>query len=307
MSTNIMQPSGVTGGAGASAHTSRQPRWYEGKKASEIISKLLIMLVLLAGVAVILVPFVWMLSVSFMNRAEIYANPPKWIPSQFRWSNYREAVTTIPFMVLLRNSMFLVIGRLIGTVLSASLVAFGFARLRAPDSGWLFVVVLATMMLPSSVTLIPQFVLFTKLRWVNTFKPLIVPAWFGGGAYNVFLLRQFFMTIPLDYDDAARIDGCGYFRTWWQIILPLSAPALATVAIFNIMYSWNDFMGPLIYLKSMTESTLSLGLYFFRGVYQPEWNHLMAISVLLILPMIAMFFFAQRLFIQGVVISGVKG
>jgi len=265
------------------------------------------MLLLFAGVVVIMIPFVWMISVSLMNKAEIYAVPPKWIPSKFLWRNYYEAVVTIPFMKLFRNSLYVVIGRLVGTVLSASLVAYGFARLRAPDSNWLFVVVLATMMLPSSVTLIPQFILFTKLGWVNTFKPLIVPAWFGGGAYNIFLLRQFFMTIPLDYDDAARIDGCGYLRTWGQIILPLSAPALATVAIFNIMYSWNDFMGPLIYLRSMTESTLALGLYFFRGTYNPDWNQLMAISVLLILPMVAMFFFAQRLFIQGVVISGVKG
>lgn len=284
-----------------------EPRWYEGKKASSLIAKAFVMIMLFLGVVVIMIPFVWMISVSLMNQAEVYAAPPKWIPSQFLWRNYYDAVTTIPFMRLLRNSLYVVIGRLIGSVLSASLVAYGFARLRAPDSDWLFVVVLATMMLPSSVTLIPQFIIFTKLGWVNTFKPLIVPAWFGGGAYNIFLLRQFFMTIPLDYDDAARIDGCGYFRTWWQIILPLSAPALATVSIFNIMYSWNDFMGPLIYLRSMTESTLALGLYFFRGTYNPDWNQLMAISVLLILPMVAMFFFAQRLFIQGVVISGVKG
>ncbi|MEN6478196.1 MAG: carbohydrate ABC transporter permease [Anaerolineales bacterium] len=285
----------------------KRPRWYQGKKASALITKGLILFILFCGVVVIMIPFLWMISVSLMNKAEIYANPPKWIPSKFLWSNYYEAVTTIPFMRLLRNSLYIVIGRLVGTVLSASLAAYGFARLRAPDRDWLFIVVLATMMLPSSVTLIPQFILFTKLGWVNTMKPLIVPAWFGGGAYNIFLLRQFFMTIPLDYDDAARIDGCGHFRIWWQIILPLSAPVLATVAIFNIMYSWNDFMGPLIYLKSMTESTLALGLYFFQGVYQPEWNHLMAISVLLILPMVIMFFFAQRLFIQGVVITGVKG
>jgi ABC-type glycerol-3-phosphate transport system permease component len=284
-----------------------RPRWHQGKKASRLISKTLIMLMLFAGVVVIMIPFVWMISVSLMNAAEIYAVPPKWIPSKFLWRNYYQAVTTIPFMLLLRNSLYIVIGRLVGTLLTASLAAYGFARLRAPDSNWLFAVVLATMMLPSSVTLIPQFILFAKLGWVNTFKPLIVPAWFGGGAYNIFLLRQFFMTIPLDYDDAARIDGCGHFRIWWQIILPLSAPALATVTIFNIMYSWNDFMGPLIYLRSMTESTLALGLYFFRGAYNPDWNELMAISVLLILPMVAMFFFAQRLFIQGVVISGVKG
>jgi multiple sugar transport system permease protein len=149
--------------------------------------------------------------------------------------------------------------------------------------------------------------LFFKLGWYPGFRPLIIPAYFGGGAYNIFLLRQFFMTIPLDYDDAARIDGCGLFQLWWRIMLPLSAPALATVAIFNIMWSWNDFMGPLIYLKSMQHSTLALGIYLFMGVYNPIWNQLMSMSVLITTPLLITFFFAQRMFIQGVVITGIKG
>jgi len=263
------------------------------------------MLVLSIGVVIIMVPFWWMLSVSLMTEAEFYAN--RWVPSVLTLQNYIEAVTTIPFLRLLVNTLMVTAGRLIGTLISSSLVAFAFARLRSPDRDVLFFIVLATMMLPYQVTLIPQFILFTKLGWVNTFKPLIVPSFFGGGAFDIFLFRQFFMTIPLDYDDAARIDGCGYLQLYLRIILPLSMPALATVGIFNIMWSWNDFMGPLIYLKSMTNSTLALGLYFFQGVYNPQWNQLMAISVLVMLPIITLFFFAQRMFIRGVVITGIKG
>ena len=281
--------------------------WRQSVKIQRLITKIVIMLILACGVVIIMIPFYWMIAVSLMSRVEIYAQPPVWIPKKLMWTNYVDAVTSIPFWRLLRNTLTLAVGRLIGTVLSASLVAFGFARLRAPGRDWLFMIVLGTMMLPHSVTLVPQFILFSKLRWINSFKPLIVPSYFGGGAYNIFLLRQFFMTIPLDYDDAARIDGCGYLQLWWRIMLPLSAPALATVAIFNVMYSWNDFIGPLIYLRSMEHSTLALGLYFFRGVYNPEWSQLMAMSVLICLPLLITFFFAQRMFIQGVVITGIKG
>jgi multiple sugar transport system permease protein len=282
-------------------------RWWRGVKAQELFGKIAVMLVLALGVFVIMIPAVWMVSVSLQTDAEVYSYPPKWIPTTFAWENYVAVFTLIPFMRLLNNTLIITAGRLIGNVASASLVAFAFARLRAPLRNALFLLVLATMMLPGQVTMVPQFVLFSKMGWVNTFKPLIVPAFFGGGAFNVFLLRQFFMTIPTDYDDAARIDGCGYFQLYWRIILPLSAPALATIAIFTLMWSWNDFMGPLIYLRSMTNSTLALGLYFFRGVYNPEWNRLMAMSLLVMLPIVLLFFFAQRYFIQGVVISGIKG
>lgn len=281
--------------------------WWQGMRAQEIAGKVIVMLILLTGVVIIMIPFYWMIAVSLMNNIEIYASPPVWIPERLVFQNYVEAVTTIPFFRLFRNTIGLALGRVIGTMLSASLVAFGFARLRAKDRDVLFLIVLGTMMLPGSVTLIPQFLIFYKLGWYPGFKPLIIPAYFGGGAYNIFLLRQFFMTIPLDYDDAARIDGCGYFQLWWRIMLPLSAPALATVAIFNIMWSWNDFMGPLIYLKSMQHSTLALGIYLFMGVYDPMWNQLMAMSVLITMPLLITFFFAQRMFIQGVVITGIKG
>ena len=284
-----------------------KPPWWQGMKAQGIAGKIVVMLVLAVGAVIIMIPVAWMLSVSLKTRAEVFAYPPTWIPKTIRLQNYVEMMRQIPFFTLLRNTLIITAGRLVGTVLASSLVAFGFARLRAPDRGALFLLVLATMMLPEQVTLIPEFIIFSKLGWVNTFKPLIIPAFFGGGAFNIFLLRQFFMTIPLDYDDAARIDGCGHFQLYYRIILPLSKPALATVAIFNVMWSWNDFMGPLIYLRSLEESTLSLGLWFFRGIHTPTWNYLMAMSTLVMLPIVMLFFFAQRLFIQGTVITGIKG
>lgn len=289
------------------ARVAIRPRWWQRKTVRNSFAKLVIMFVLAVGVAIIMVPALWMLSVSLKTDAELHAYPPVWIPRSLCVQNYIDALTLIPFGRLLRNTLIITLCRLVGVVLSSSLVAFGFARFRAPGHDVLFLVVLATMMLPGEVTLIPQFVLFSKLGWVDTFKPLIIPAFFGGGAFNIFLLRQFFMTIPLEYDDAARIDGAGTLRLFFQIILPLSKPALATVATFTIMGSWNDFFGPLIYLRTMTNSTLALGLYFFQGVYNPQWNRLMAMSVLLMLPIVALFFFAQRFFIQGVVVTGLKG
>jgi multiple sugar transport system permease protein len=262
--------------------------------------------ILTLGLVAVLIPFLWTISTSLKTEAEILAWPPTWIPTEVTLNNYRKALTTIPFLGLLRNTVVITFFRLLGMVASSSLVAYGFARLRAPGRNLLFLVVLGTMMLPSQVTLIPTFVLFSKIGWVNTFLPLIVPSYFGG-AFNIFLLRQFFMTIPLEYDDAARIDGCSVLGTYFRIILPLSAPALATVSIFGFMWSWNDFFGPLIYLRSMEKSTLALGLFLFQGVYRTEWGPMLAMSLLIMLPMVFTFFFAQRLFIQGVVVSGIKG
>jgi ABC-type glycerol-3-phosphate transport system permease component len=185
-------------------------------------------------------------------------------------------------------------------------VAYGFARLRFPGRDTLFILVLATMMIPFQVTLIPQFLIFAYIHWINSFKPLIIPSFFGA-AFNIFLIRQFIMSIPHDLDDAAQIDGCGYFRIYWQIILPLCRPALATVAIFSFMYHWNDFLGPLIYLDSADKRTLSLGLSMFSGYYSVDWNYMMAVSLLVLLPCLLIFFFTQKYFIRGVVISGLKG
>jgi len=284
-----------------------RPGWRIGKKARENIGKGIVIFILAMGAIVIMIPLYWQISTSLKSIPDILKYPPKWIPYPPLWKNYMDAVTQLRFLLYLKNTLLITLLTLIGVVLSSSLVAYGFARLRAPGLNLLFLLVLSTMMLPYQVTLIPTYILFGKLGWVNTFKPLIVPAFFGGGAFNIFLLRQFFMTIPLEYDDAARIDGCDFFGIYWRILLPLSAPALATVAIFHIMWSWNDFMGPLIYLHSMDKWTLSLALQQFNAMYARKPNLLMASSLLMTIPLILMFFFAQRLFIQGVVITGVKG
>jgi multiple sugar transport system permease protein len=224
----------------------------------------------------------------------------------FHWENYPEAMTQVPFGKYVWNSILYVGFTTIGTVLSATVVAYGFARFRAKGLGILFLLLLSTIMLPPQVTLIPQFVLFSKIGWYDTFLPLIVPSFFAN-AWNVFLLRQYFMTVPLELDDAARIDGCGPMGILWHVILPQSLPALATVAIFHSLWAWNDFYYPLIYLQDQAKHTVSLGLQQFNAVYSRNLPGLMAASTVVMMPTILIFFVAQRLFIQGVVISGIKG
>lgn len=252
-------------------------------------------------------PFLWIISTSLKGEEQIFAIPPQWIPEQLHWENYSNVFKTMPFVTYLRNSVFIAVVSIIGVVLSSSLVAYAFGCLQWPGRNVLFIVVLATMMLPMQVTMIPVFVLFKNLGWLNTFKPLTVPAFLGGGAFNIFLLRQFFLTIPRELLDAARIDGCSEARIYWEIVLPLARPALATVAILTFMFTWNDFIGPLIYLSDKMMGTLALGLAMFVGQHQTEWGLLMAASVLMMLPMILIFFFFQKYFIQGFTMSGLKG
>jgi ABC-type glycerol-3-phosphate transport system permease component len=215
----------------------------------------------------------------------------------------------MPFNVFLRNTVVITFGAMVGQIASTALVAFGFARLRGRGSNVLFVLLLSTIMLPIHVTLIPTFVLFRQLGWIDTFLPLIVPAFFGSGPFYVFLLRQFFMTIPLELDDAARVDGASTFDVFARICLPLAKPALATVAIFSFLSHWNDFLLPLIYLHSKENFTLAIGLNLFRAEQTSvtPWNQLMAVSLVVMIPPLLVFFFAQRYFIQGIVISGIKG
>jgi multiple sugar transport system permease protein len=256
---------------------------------------------------VILFPVFWMLSTSLKEAGEVFLFPPRWIPKELIWENYPKALTFLPFGMYFRNTVFVTGMCVVGQLLSSPLIAFAFARLRARGRDALFLLVLATMMLPSQVTMIPLFMLFKVFGLVDTFVPLILPSFFGG-AFFIFLLRQFFLTISPELADAAKIDGCSYFQTYSRIYLPLSKPALATVAIFTIMWTWNDFMGPLIYLNREQNWTLTLGLSRFRGIYgTTPWNLLMAASLVTVLPLIVLFFFAQRYFIQGIVITGVKG
>jgi multiple sugar transport system permease protein len=253
------------------------------------------------------VPFLWILSTSLKGNDQIFTIPPQWIPTTFRFRNYEEIFIRMPFLLYLRNSVFVTGLTMVGVVGSSSLVAYAFAMLRWPGRNVLFVVLLATMMLPMQVTMIPVFVLFKEFGWLNTYKPLIVPAFFGGGAFNIFLLRQFYLSIPREIADAARIDGCSEFRIYWNIMLPLAKPALATVTIMTFMFSWNDFLGPLIYLSEKSQGTLALGLSMFVGQYQSEWGLLMAASLLMMIPMILVFFFFQKYIIQGFTMSGIKG
>ena len=226
----------------------------------------------------------------------------------FHWENYPRAMTVVPFDRYVINSIVIVVFSTIGTVISCTLVAYGFARFRAKGLSILFLLLLATIMLPAQVTLIPQFVLFSKMGWYNTLLPLIVPSFFAN-AWNVFLLRQYFMTVPLELDDAARIDGCGPLGILWYVVIPQSLPALATVAIFHSLWEWNDFFYPLIYLQDKEKFTVALGLQQFNSVYGggKDMTGMMAASTVALMPAILIFFFAQRLFIQGVVISGIKG
>jgi multiple sugar transport system permease protein len=224
-----------------------------------------------------------------------------------RWDNYREAFEKMQFFDLLRNTAAITYLGTLGTLLSCSMVAYGFARFRFPGRALLFLVLLSGMMLPGVVTMIPVYLIFRQLRWIDTLLPLFVPAWFGINAFAVFLFRQFFMSLPFDLDDAARIDGCNAFRIYWSVLLPLSKPVLATVAIFSFTGYWLDFMTPLIYLNSLDKFTLSLGLYMFKGPYTVEWNYLMAATLAVSLPCILLFLFGQRFFISGVVMSGMKG
>jgi multiple sugar transport system permease protein len=270
------------------------------------VRPVLVYALLCLGATVFLLPLFWMLSSSLKPEWQVLANPPVWIPNPPRWENYREALTYLPFGRYAVNTLIISLGAIVGHVLSCTIVAYGFARLRAPGKDFFFVLLLSTLMLPYPVTMVPLFVLFNALGWINTFLPLIIPTFFGN-AFYIFLLRQFFLTLPPDLEDAARIDGANTLQVLRHIILPISMPALATVVIFTFQASWNDFLQPLIYLQDQSHYTLTLGLNFFRGSFQVKWSYLMAASLVVVLPVVIVFFLAQRLFIRGIAMTGMKG
>lgn len=253
-----------------------------------------------------LLPLFWMISSSLKPNYQVLEFPPRWLPDPIRWANYPEALTYVPFGRYTLNTLLIAAMTILGHLLSCTVVAYAFARLRAPGKDFLFLVLLATMMLPYPVTMIPIYIGFKTLGWVNSFLPLIVPAFFGSPFY-IFLLRQFFLTLPAELEDAARVDGANTLQMIWHIILPISTPALATVAIFTFQASWNDFLGPLIYLHDQSKYTVSLGLNFFRSSYDVRWAYLMAASMVTMLPVILIFFLAQKLFIEGITLTGMKG
>ena len=268
---------------------------------------ILIHAVLLTGSFVFLFPLAWMISTSLKPIQQTMIMPPKWMPNPVQFVNYLNAVNYMPFFLYARHTLTICILSTAGMVLGSSLVAYGFARIDWRGRNIVFVIVLATMMIPFPVTMVPLYSIFRRLHWIGTFRPLWVPAWFGN-AFNIFLLRQFFMTIPRDLSDSARMDGCTELGIYRRVIVPLSRPALAVVALFHFMYNWNDFMGPLIYLIDQKTFTLSLGLQFYQSQHGgTEWNMLMAASTLVVLPIIALFFFTQKTFIQGITMTGLKG
>ncbi len=257
--------------------------------------------------AMLCLPLVWLLSSSLKTEGQIFVVPPEWIPSPVKWSNYSEVFHRIPFGRGWWNSTVVTGLATLGQVVSASLVAFGFARLRFPGRDWLFMLLIATVMIPYHVTLIPSYVLFRYLGWLDSFLPLIVPSWLGGSAFLIFLMRQFYMRLSFELDDAARVDGASIWQIFTQIVLPQSKPAVGVVAIFAFLSHWNDFFGPFIYLNSTDKYTLPLMLRLFQSVETTEWAMLMAASVMTALPCVLLYFVAQRYFIQGVVFTGMKG
>lgn len=289
------------------SRTSSGSRLAANLRNGEFWWRALIWVILVLGSVVMIMPFLWLLSSSFKPENDIFIFPPKWIPDPWRPQNYVDALTYKPFNIYITNTLIIVALNLVAVLFTSSLCAYGFARIKFWGRDFWFVLVLSTMMVPYFVLMVPQFVIFSRLGWIDSFKPLTIPIFFGGGAFNIFLLRQFFRTLPEELADAARIDGCSEFRIYWNIMLPLAKPALAAVAIFTFLNGWNDFIGPLLYINSPEKFTVAIGLATFRSVMRTRYDLLMAASSAMILPVIVLFFFAQRYFIQGVVLSGLKG
>ena len=273
-------------------------------------ARVVIYALLLGGACVMLLPLAWMVLTSLKSFDEVLASPPAWLPREPRWENYREALTRFDFIRFFGNSVIVAALTVLGTLVSCTLAAYAFARLNTRGSSILFAVLLSTAMLPAQVTVIPLFAWFSTLGWVNTFLPLVLPAWFGTNVFAIFLLRQFFRAVPRDYAEAARVDGASELRILWSVYVPLSKPALLTVAVFSFLWSWNDLWGPLLYLHDESKYTLPIALLNFVGLAGQArgtpWQSVMAVSTVMMLPVVVIFFLAQRRFIEGIATSGIK-
>ncbi len=280
------------------------------RERSSIFSRVTIYALLLGGAVAMLLPLVWMVLTSFKSFEEVLASPPVWLPKRIRWENYREALTTFDFIRYFANSTLVAAVNIAGTLVSCSLAAYAFARLPARGSKLLFALLLSTTMLPAQVTVIPLFSWFSALGLVNTFTPLMLPAWLGTNVFAIFLLRQFFVAIPKDFAEAARVDGASELRILFSVYLPLSKPALLTIAVFTFLGSWNDLWGPLLYLHDESKYTLPIALLNFVGLAGQArgspWHLVMAVSTVMMLPVVVIFFLAQRRFIEGIAASGIK-
>lgn len=263
--------------------------------------------ILIALSVIYLLPLYWMISTSLKLTGSEMVIPPQWVPDPVAWSNYVDVFVQVPLPLYIRNSTFITVTATVFGVLTASLAGYGFARISFPGRNLFFTLCIASLMLPEIVTLIPEFILFRRIGWVNTFWPLIVPWSLAGSSFAVFLFRQYCLTIPLELDEAARVDGAGTLRIWWAIIVPLSKAVLATLAILSFIHHWNEFLRPLIYLGRPELRTLAIGLRAFRGEYQLAWNYMMAVALVMLLPILVLFFLAQRQFVQGIVMTGIKG
>jgi multiple sugar transport system permease protein len=270
------------------------------------VKKILVYVLLLFFSLLFMAPLFWAVTTALKSQSELYLFPPKWIPSVWKFSNFAEAWNIQPFNLFLKNTLLITVLSTLGQLISCTLVAYGFARFQFKGRDFLFLVVLATMMIPWEVTMIPQYMLFNLLEWINTLKPLIVPSFFGS-AYFIFLLRQFILTIPRELDEAATIDGANKLTVLTRIIVPLMGPSLILVAVFQVMGCWNDYLGPLIFLNDQTKYTLTLGLSQFKGMYGVDMQSIMSITVLISIPPLAIFFFAQRYIVGGIATTGIKG
>jgi ABC-type glycerol-3-phosphate transport system permease component len=288
--------------------TGRSTDNWMGIRARRRLTKIVSFIVLAVAALAFMLPLLWMISTSLKPKSQIFMYPLVWIPDPPQWGNYAKALNnpSFKFLLFLKNSLYYTLLSTVGIVISCSLVAYSFARLRWWGRDFWFIITLATLMIPYPVTLIPMYLLFSRIGWVNSFKPLIVPN-FLGTAFFIFLLRQFFLTIPKDLSDAARIDGANEFQIYWRVVMPLAKPALATVALFTFLFCWNDFLGPLVYLTDGSKYTLAVGLAAFRGQYRTQWDLMMAASTVVTLPIVILFFFAQKQFIQGITLTGIKG
>jgi multiple sugar transport system permease protein len=279
------------------------------------LNRSLLYLIAFVSSLVFVTPFIWSLFSSFKPFGEVYLYPPMLFPKQWEWANYPLACELQPVMLWMWNTVVITALSLVGVIISSTMVAFAFAKFRYPGRDLLFTLALATMMLPAQVTLIPQYLLFHKLGWLDTYLPLIVPAYFGGGAFNIFLLRQFFLSLPNELNEAARIDGANSLKILYGIILPLSKPALATVSVIYVLHSWNRFIEPLIYINSPEKLPIAVGIKYFQrfgmgsavDAGKPVDQLLLAVAIMMTAPIILLFFVAQQYFVQGVVMSGIKG
>lgn len=280
----------------------------KSQKTAQRVGRIITYIILIFAAVICLFPFLWMVSTSFKETSEIYKMPPDLIPTNPTVQNYIEGWKGADFGLFFKNSLFITIIATVGTVLSSAFVAYGFARFKARFSGLLFTILLATMMLPTQVTLIPQYLMYNKMGMVNTYFPLLIPSWLGGGAFNIFLFIQFFRTLPKELDEAAKIDGANSFQIFTKIMLPAVKPVMLAVLVMSLVYNWNDFFSPLIYLNDNKKFTIAIGLQFFKGSQgNVQIGQMMAMSLVALLPVLIIFAVCQKYFIQGIKMSGLKG